>query len=347
MAGKDYYSILGVSRSATDKDLKATYRRLARQYHPDVNPGNKSAEQRFKEINQAYEVLSDPEKRKKYDQYGENWEHGEQYAEAMRHQQQQQQYQQQQQQHQQQTGGFRFTQQPEGEETGGFEEGDLASMFGNLFGGRSGTGRRGSRSRRGEDLEYQIELTLEEAYSGTMRNISLQSQVPCMACRGTGRIQNLSCSVCRGAGSVSQTKRLEVKIPAGVEDGSRVRIAGKGEPGTGGGTAGDLYLLVSIQKHSLFERKDNDLYIDLPVPLTTAMLGGEVQVPTLKGTKLALKIPPETQNEKLFRLTGQGMPVLGSVSKGDLIVKIKVILPTSLSAEEKTLFARLRDIRSA
>ena len=143
-----------------------------------------------------------------------------------------------------------------------------------------------------------------------------------------------------------QVKRLEVKIPAGVEDGSRVRIAGKGEPGAGGGVAGDLYLVVSLQKHHLFERKDKDLYVDLSIPLTTAMLGGEAQVPTLKGNKLGLKIPAETQNEKIFRLTGQGMPVLGSTARGDLLVKVKVILPTSLSAEEKALFARLKELRS-
>jgi molecular chaperone DnaJ len=337
MAGKDYYSVLGVNRNAGDKDIKATYRRLARQYHPDVNPGNKAAEQRFKEINQAYEVLSDPEKRKKYDQYGDQWEHGEQYAEAAR------QYQQ-----QQQRSGFRFTQQPGEEQAASFEEGDLESIFGNLFGGRSGGfGRRGSRSRRGEDVESQIELTLEEAFNSTTRNISLQSQVPCTACHGTGRIQNLPCSVCRGAGTVPQVKRLEVKIPAGVEDGSRVRIAGKGEPGVGGGTPGDLYLVVSLRKHQIFERKDNDLYVNISVPLTTVMLGGEVQVPTLKGVKLALKIPAETQNEKVFRLTGQGMPVLGSSSRGDLLVTLKVVLPKSLSAEEKALFARLREIRPA
>ncbi len=166
-----------------------------------------------------------------------------------------------------------------------------------------------------------------------MRNISLQTEVPCSACRGTGRIQGLPCSVCRGAGVVPQVKRLEVKIPAGVTNGSRVRIAGKGEPGPAGGPPGDLYLVISVKPHNLFERKDDDLYVDVSVPLTTAMLGGEVQVPTLKGTKLALRIPPETQNERVFRLTGQGMPHLGDTSRGDLLVTIKVILPAGLSVE--------------
>ena len=343
MAGKDYYSLLGVSRSAADKDIKANYRRLARQYHPDVNPGNKGAEQHFKEINQAYDVLSDPEKRKKYDQYGEQWQYGDQATESARqqHQQYQQQYQQ-----QQQRGGFRFTQQPESGQSGGFEEADLEGIFGDLLGGRmGGSGRRVNRSRQGEDVEYKIELTLDEAFKGTMRNISLQSETACVACKGSGRVRGLPCSVCRGAGSVPQSKRLEVKIPAGVEDGSRVRIAGKGGAGADGSSPGDLFLVVSLHKHPIFERKDNDLYVDLTVPLTTAILGGEVQVPTLKGSKLALRIPSETQNEKVFRLTGQGMPVLGSLAKGDLLVKIKVILPSSLSTEEKALFARLREIR--
>jgi molecular chaperone DnaJ len=331
MAGKDYYSLLGVSRNASDKEIKQAYRRLARQYHPDVNPGNKIAEEKFKAINQANDILSDPEKRKKYDKYGENWEHGDQYAEAAR---------------QQQSAGWNFSQQPGGQEGGQFEEGDLESIFGNLFGGRrgGGFGSRASRVRQGEDIEYAMEVSLEEAYNGTLRNISIQSQEPCQTCRGTGRIQNLACSVCRGAGVVPNVKRIEVKIPVGVDNESRIRIAGKGQPGQGGGPAGDLYLVISVQPHNLFERKGNDLYINMQVPLTKAVLGGEIQVPTLKGTKLALKIPPETQNEKVFRLSGQGMPSLGG-ARGDLLVTIKVKVPTGLTSEEKALFSRLNELR--
>ena len=332
MAGKDYYRILGINRNATDKDIKAAYRRLARQHHPDVNPGNKAAEERFKEINQAYEVLSDVEKRKKYDQYGEGWQEAERYAEAAR---------------QRSTGGgFNFTQQPGGGPGYKFEGEDLESIFGDILGGRmGGFGRRTARARRGQDIEHPIEISLEEAYSGTIRNISIQSEVPCSACRGTGRIQNLPCSVCRGSGVVPQVKRLEVKIPAGVNNGSRVRVAGKGEPGPGGSQPGDLYLIVSVQQHAQFKRKEDDLLVDVSVPLSTAMLGGEIQVPTLKGTKLVLRIPPETQNERIFRLTGQGMPHLGDPSRGDLLVTIKVNLPTGLSAEEKALFSKLRELR--
>jgi molecular chaperone DnaJ len=331
MAGKDYYSILGISRTATDKDIKAAYRRLARQHHPDVNPGNKAAEERFKAINEAYEVLSDTIKRKKYDQYGDKWQEAERYAEAAR----------------QQGEAWKSAQQSGAGQTYRFEGEDLEDIFGDILGGRMGSGirGRGARTKRGQDIEYPIEITLKEAYTGTIRNISLQTEVPCTACRGTGRIQNLPCSVCRGAGVIPQVKRLEVKIPAGVNNGSRVRIAGKGEPGSSGGTAGDLYLVISVQHNDLFERKEDDLNVDISVPLTTALLGGEAQVPTLKGSKLALKIPPETQNERVFRLTGQGMPHLGDSSRGDLLVTVKVTLPTGLTPEEKALISKLRELR--
>jgi molecular chaperone DnaJ len=333
MAGKDYYATLGVSRTATDKDIKQAYRRLARQYHPDVNPGNKSAEDRFKLINEAYEVLSDATKRKKYDSYGDQWEEAERYAQAT---------------HQQPpTGGWDFSQRSGNQQSYSDEEGDLGDIFSQFFGGKAGAGARSrtTRTRKGQDLEHSIEISLEEAYNGAVRNISIKSQIPCASCRGTGYIQNLPCSVCRGAGVISPIKRIEVKIPAGVNNGSRVRIAGKGEPGPAGGTAGDLYLVVSVQHHNLFERKEDDLLVDVSVPLVSAVLGGEVQVPTLKGSKLALRIPAETQNEQIFRLTGQGMPHLADSARGDLLVTIKVVLPTGLSPEEKALFNKLKDLR--
>jgi molecular chaperone DnaJ len=334
MAGKDYYKILGVNRSATEKEIKAAYRRLARQYHPDVNPNNKAAEEKFKEVNEAHEVLADAEKRKKYDQYGDKWQYGDQMAEAARQQ-------------QSASSNWSFKQDPGGAQSYAFEDDDINSIFGDFLSGRAGTGfrQRTARTRRGQDIEYPVEVTLEEAYSGTLRNLSMQSEAPCTACRGTGRIQNLPCSVCRGSGVVPQVKRLEVKIPAGVNTGSRVRIAGKGGQGSTGSEAGDLYLVISVQPHSLFQRKDDDLLVDVPVPLTTAVLGGEVQVPTLKGTKLALRIPPETQNERIFRLTGQGMPHLGDAMRGDLLAEIKVVLPSELSPQEKELFKKLRELR--
>jgi curved DNA-binding protein len=291
MAGKDYYKILGLARKASEREIKQAYRKLARQYHPDVNPGDKTAEEKFKQINEAYEVLSDKEKRKKYDKYGDQWQYADQFEQAQR----------------QQTPGWDFG-------GGGtrvyYTEGDFGSLFDDILGG-IGFGRGQTRPRRGQDLEYPVEVTLEEAYRGTTRTLSF-----------------------------ADGKRLEVKVPAGVRTGSRVKLAGKGANG------GDLYLKVTVRPHPTFERRGDDLYVGVPVPLVTAILGGEVQVPTLKG-KVALKIPPETQNGRTFRLAGQGMPHLGNKSRGDLLAKVRVVLPTKLSAKEKELFKQLGEIRSS
>ncbi|MEE8618974.1 MAG: DnaJ C-terminal domain-containing protein, partial [Dehalococcoidales bacterium] len=294
------------------------------KYHPDVNPGDKSAETKFKQMSEAYEVLSDKEKRQKYDQLGDQWQYADQFAQAQR----------------QQTPFWDSSQ--AGAQRFHFEEADLGSLFDDLFGGR--TRSRRVRPRRGQDVEHPVEVTLEEAYRGTKRTIALQTEEPCSGCKGTGQIQGLSCSVCRGSGMVSSVKRLEVKIPPGVKDGSRVRIAGKGGPGYAGGASGNLYLLVSVKPHRLFERRGDDLHVEVPVPLTVAVLGGEVMIPSLKG-KLALKIPPETQNGRAFRLTDQGMPRLGDSSHGDLLAKVSVVLPTKLSEEEKKLFEQLSQLR--
>ncbi len=327
MAGKDYYTILGVKRDASEQEIKRAYRRLARKYHPDVNPGDKTSEAKFKEINEAYEVLSDKEKRQKYDRFGDQWQYADQFAKAGA----------------QEMPSWDFAQ--GGAQGFRFEEGDLDSLFGDLFQGSSpGTSRRWSRSRRGRNINHPVEVTLEEAYYGTNRIISLGTGEPCSGCSGTGLIQNMPCSVCRGSGVVARLKRLEGKIPPGVKDGSRVRIAGKGEPGHIGGSSGDLYLVISVKPHQLFERKGDDLYVEVAVPLTVVVLGGEVQVPALKGN-LALKIPPETQTGRTFRLAGQGMPHLGNSSRGDLLAKVSVLLPTKLTAEEKKLFEQFSRLR--
>lgn len=326
---KDYYDILGVSRSATDKDIKQAYRKLARKHHPDVNPGNKGSEQKFKEINRAYEVLSDPEKRKKYDRFGENWERAEQMAGAGAGA----------------AGGqWGFPGGRVAYEYGG-ESGDMEDMFQDLFQGfRGARGRTARRPRRGQDLEQAVDVTLEEAFNGTTRLFEVQSEDRCPNCAGTGMVQNKPCPVCGGSGAVLRPKRIEVKIPAGVRNGSRVRIAGEGAPGVGGGPKGDLYLVTNVLPHPSFERKDDDLHSDLSVPLVTAVLGGEVEVPTLRG-KVILKIPPETQNGRVFRLTGQGMPHLDSSGRGDLFVKVRVVLPANLSPREKELFQELQKLR--
>lgn len=332
MAGKDYYSILGLNRNASEREIKQAFRRLARKHHPDVNPGDKTAEERFKQISEAYEVLSDKEKRMKYDQFGDKWQYADQFAGA---------------------GGrgvpfqnFDFGDLFGGAKTYRFGGEGFDSLLDELLrGSRAGTYTRRPQPRRGRDIEHPLEVTLEEAFSGTSRLLSLQDEEACATCHGSGRIQNALCSVCQGRGSVSRMKRLEVKIPAGVKTGSRVRIAGKGGEGHGG-ARGDLYLAITVKPHPLFERRGDDLYVNVDVPLTTAVLGGEVKVATLKG-KLELKIPPETQNGRIFRLAGQGMPHLGKSSRGGLKVRINVLLPTNLSPEEKELFQKLNQIRTS
>jgi molecular chaperone DnaJ len=328
MAGKDYYQILGVSRNASEKEIKQAYRRLARKHHPDLNPGDKSAEARFKEINAAYEVLSNPEKRKKYDQFGEQWEYAEQFAKA---------------------GGQERVRWDFGKGGTTFEYGDL-SEFGDIFSslfGDSGIGSRMNRGpQHGQDIESPIEVSLEEAYHGSTRIIQFQTAEPCTACGGTGRVGNRVCTICNGTGGKVIPRRLEVKIPRGVRDGSRIRIAGEGGTGHTGGSKGDLYLVAKVLPHKLFERKEDDLYTEVPVPLATAMLGGEVGLPTLNGN-VSLRIPPETQNGKVFRLAGKGMPKLGNSECGNMFAKVKVVLPTNLTEEERKLFERLRSLRPA
>ena len=323
MPAKDFYQVLGVPKNASEKDIKQAYRKLARKLHPDVNPGDKSAEPRFKEINQAYEVLSDPEKRKKYDQFGENWQHAEQFARAGGQQQQ--------------------TYWDFGKKGAQFDSGDMggAEGFGTIFDSilHDFGGRAPRRPRRGQDFEQPVEVTLEEAYRGATRMLEMQAEEPCPTCRGKG------CQTCGGAGAVIRPRRLEVKIPPGVKDGSRVRIAGKGSMGHMGGEAGDIYLIVSVEPDSRFQRTEDDLHVEVPIHLADAILGGETEVPTLEGKRLALKIPPETQNGKVFRLTGQGMPRLGNNTRGDLYAKVKVVLPTRLSQKEKELFQQLNGLR--
>lgn len=326
MAGKSFYDVLGVSRSSSEKEIRQAYRRLARKHHPDVNPGDEQAEQRFKEINRAYEVLSDAEKRRKYDRYGEQWEQAEAFERAR------------------EAGGG-----------GGQWFGqtfDLGDLFGRASRGRGGPfegifesffGRRGPT--RGQNVEYVTEVTLEEAFHGATRRIGLQSQEACGTCGGTGQIAGAVCHACQGAGALMQPKRLEVKIPAGVRNGSRVRIAGEGRPGAGGGPRGDLYVVVRVRPHSKFERKGDDLTTEVGVPLEDAVLGGEVEVPTLSGRRVALKIPALTQNGRLFRLSGLGMPRLEGKGKGDLLARVSVVLPEKLSDRERELFEKMREER--
>jgi DnaJ-class molecular chaperone len=320
---KDYYAILGVGRSATEKEIKQAYRRLARKYHPDVNPGDKAAEAKFKEINEAYEVLSDPVKRQKYDRFGERWQHADDFARAG-------------QKAERGSGGRSFTT---------IEFGDLGSVLDDILHGFAPGGGTFRRAGGPGELEHPVEVTLEEAFHGTKRVVEVWDDVPCPACGGVGRgAAGQLCRICGGSGWERRSRKLEVKIPSGVKDGSRVRVAGQGYLNPDG-SRGDLYLLVKVLPHRLFERKGDDLHVDISVPLLTAVLGGEVEVPTLKG-KVVLKVPPETQNGKVFRLVGQGMPHLGDTSRGDLFARVKVVLPTNLSPRERQLFEQLRGFRS-
>jgi curved DNA-binding protein len=330
MEFKDYYKTLGVAKTATEKELKQAYRKLARKHHPDVNPGDKGAEGKFKEINEAYEVVGDPEKRRKYDELGANWRM----------------YEQAQQQGQpfpgggQPFGGFggeggAWTINPGG--PGGhrtMSEDEMRDLFGtedpfsDFFktffsggGGPGGEGRtrgRAPRSQKGRDLEHEVELTLEEAYHGAMRRISITLG--------------------------GQARSIDVRIPAGVKDGSRVRAAGEGETGSGGAASGDLFLRVRIKPHPVFERKGDDLYSKVPVPVTTAVLGGEAQVPTITGS-VRLKVPETTQPGQLFRLKGHGMPTVGKPDeKGDLYATIDIQLPRSLTKDQRQTWEQVKKL---
>ncbi|MEA3396064.1 MAG: J domain-containing protein [Chloroflexota bacterium] len=316
MEYKDYYKILEVARSADGKEVKKAFRRLARQYHPDANKGDQAAEEKFKEINEAYEVLSDPEKRRMYDRFGNEW------ASYQR------------------AGGrpedfdwSRWTgTAPGGGRVGGVQYGDfddLQGLFGGgfsdffqqLFGAGSadpfGGGQRGyTRSRKGQNYEQPVTITLQEAHQGAKRLLQLSG------------------------------RRLEVKIPQGAATGTRVRIAGAGSTGVRGRAAGDLYLVVEVQPDTRFERRGDDLHTEVPADLYVALLGGEIAVPTLSGRSVMLHIPPETQNGKVFRLRGKGMPHLGNIKQhGDLYAKVQVQLPQHLTEKERQLFAELKDSR--
>lgn len=329
---KDYYSILGVKRNATQKEIKAAFRKAARKYHPDVNPGDRTAEQRFKEINEAHDVLSDPEKRAKYDRYGENWEQAEAFEKARA----------------QYNGGrsqtFTFDINDLLRRQGGRGGFDFGDVFGGIFGGRT----RGPM--RGQNVEYETEITLEEAYHGTTRTLELQSQEPCPTCGGAGEIASAVCHTCQGSGQVIRPRRIEVKIPPGAATGTRVRIAGEGSPGIGGGPRGDLYVVTKVRPHPRFERKGDDLIEEVPVPVEDAVLGGEVEVPTISGKRIMMRVPPLTQSGSRIKLKGLGMPSLNGRSRdhyGDLYAKVKVVIPEHLTEEQRRLFEKLRETRKA
>lgn len=353
MEYKDYYKTLGVSRSANADEIKKAFRKLARKYHPDINPGDQAAETKFKEINEAYEVLSDAEKRKKYDQFGSDWNRYQQTGSG---------------------GGFDWSQyinQPGGVRvdfgSGGFGGSGFngsygqgapgaqtgfsdffESMFGTM-GGRqtSGFGGGGSRAQKGQDYEQTVDITLEEAYNGTQRQIRLEVPQACATCNGTGVQSGNLCSTCGGTGvSGQQGRTLTIKIPAGIDTGGKVRASGEGGPGINGGPRGDLYLLVNVVAHERYEREGLDLRYRAPIDLYTMLLGGEARIALMSGKTLTLQIPANTQNGKVFRIRGQGMTKPGGEQRGDLYVICEAQLPTELSSRERELVQELRSIRA-
>ncbi len=355
MAKRDYYEVLGISRGASDQDIKSAFRRLAKEYHPDRNPGDEEAEKVFKELNEAYEALKDPQKRAAYDQFGHSAFDG---------------------------SGFG------GHGAHGFGADFSASMseifddlFGEFMGGRA-RGRSRSGRERGADLRYNMEITLEEAYAGKTAQIRVPTSITCDSCfgsgakkgtnpaacptcgstgkvrasqgfftiertcptcHGRGEIIESPCDACDGSGRITKERTLSVNIPAGVEDGTRIRLAGEGEAGLRGGPAGDLYIFLSIQPHEFFQRDGADLFCRVPVAMTTAALSGQIEVPTLEGGRTRVKIPEGTETGKQFRLKGKGMPVLRSKLTGDLYIQVEVETPQNLTRKQKDL---LRDFEN-
>jgi molecular chaperone DnaJ len=351
MAKRDYYEVLGVNRDASEDDLKKAYRKLAMKFHPDRNPDNPKAEEQFKEAKEAYEILSDKQKRTAYDQFG----HAGVDPSA---------------------GGAGMG----GAGMGGFADA-FSDIFGDIFGGRAGGGGR-SNVYRGADLRYNLEVSLEDAARGTETRIRIPTmaecdschgsgakkgsepktcptcgghgqvrmqqgffsiQQTCPKCHGTGRYIADPCTACQGAGRVKQHKTLSVKIPAGIDEGDRIRLSGEGEPGVNGGPAGDLYVQIHLKAHAVFQRDHDDLHCEMPVSFTTAALGGEIEIPTLDGVA-KLKVPAETQTGKVFRLRGKGIKGVRSIGHGDLLCHVVVETPVSLTDRQKDLLREFEEI---
>jgi curved DNA-binding protein len=334
---RDYYEVLGVSRGASADEVKTAYRKLARKFHPDLNPGDKAAEESFKELQEAYDTLSDPENRKLFDKYGENWRavkqgggapppgwEGARTAGGPA------------------SGGFDFS----GFDFGGFGRGEGEGgagfdVFEEMF-GRAGRGRQSRRQERGDDVEAQLELSLEEAHRGGKRTLQMQAAETCPTCNGTGVVNDKTCQTCGGSGQVLKPKTIEVKIPAGVRDGSTVRLAEQGGAGMNGTQPGDLYLRIRLRPHSAFTVRGDDLELELPIAPWEAALGTKVEVPTIDG-KVDLTIPAGAQSGQRLRLRGQGLNKRGG-GRGNEYVRLKIATPKDISAEERRLFEELKRV---
>ena len=318
---RDYYQVLGIPRTASADDIKKAYRRLARQFHPDLHAGGKKAEmeKKFKELNGAHEVLSDPDKRKKYDQYGAEWEQAEAYEKAR-----------------QQSGARGFS----GGDAGSFGGENFSDVFENLFGGRGRGGSTRGFAVQGEDLETEAELTIREVMTGVTKRLTLREPVTCPTCQGNRQVKGRPCPTCLGSGSVLESKTIEVRIPAGVQDGTRVRVAGKGQPGMNGGKRGDLYLHVTILPDPIFRQQGSDLHVTLPVWPWEAALGADVMAPTL-GEPVRVKIPPASKADAKLRLRGKGLPTAAG-GHADLFLHLQIVMPATISEEELKLYEQLK-----
>ena len=313
MSKRDYYEVLGVSRDTDEKDLKTAYRKLAMKNHPDRNPDDEAAAERFREATEAYEVLKDPQKRAAYDRMGhaafENAGAG--------------------------AGGF-----------GGFGGGGFSDIFDQMFSEFSRGARGGQADRAGNDLRYDLNVSLEEAFSGVQRDVTVNVPVGCDSCDGSGASDvshPQTCGTCGGEGRVMQNKVLSVSVPAGVDTGTRIRLSGKGEAGLRGGPPGDLYIFISVDPHPILDRDGADIMCRIPVPMTTAALGGAIEVPTVEGRLARLTIEPGTQSGRRFRMRGKGMPVLRRNTRGDQIVEVQVETPTNLTKKQKDLLTQFAD----
>jgi len=355
MEFKDYYKVLGVERSASEADIKSAYRKLARKYHPDVNPNNKKAEAQFKDVNEAYQVLGDAEKRRKYDQLGADWEHGLDQEEILRR--------------------YAAGQGAHGTHGAGFEAGDMSDFFSQFFGfgespftaRRSGPGHFESfsfgtkpRPQKAPDLTAEVRIELEDAVKGTRRRLELTAEDECPVCGGSGMIASEQkqgkvrlirsaqpCTNCGGSGIIPTRRTLEVSIPPGVTEGTRIRLKGQGGKGTRADLNGDLFLAVHIEPHPVFAVSGRDVRVSLPVWDYEAALGAEVTVPLVGGGRVSLKVPAESQTGKTLRLKGRGIPARGAEPAGDLMYEIRVLAPTGLTAEERTLMEQLAQKREA
>jgi len=327
---KDYYKILGVDRSADDKTIKSAYRKLARKHHPDVAKGKDSGE-RFREVTEAYEVLSDPEKRRRYDTLGPDWQR---YADPG-------------------MGGHPGPgMRVEYGDGGDFSE-FFRTVFGDLGGARTGRGadlgdllggfRRGRQDVvRGQDVQANVTITLEEAYSGTRKAFEFESEEPCPTCRGAGHVGGKPCTACHGGGWQRSRHEVDVRIPAGVRTGQKVRVAGEG--GGGAGARGDLYLVVTVAPHREFERRGDDLHMGVPITAPEAALGVTLEIPTLRG-KVSMKVPPATSSGRTFRLPSYGMPKVKGGGSGDQLVTVRIVMPADLTGDEKALYEQLKALR--